>query len=291
MGIGSDNCIPVLNDPNLNMAIGAFFGQNAQCNLNIEVDVFQLPHFYSTCTCDQLQSATSNGYILSGYKFNPSNGPLFTADYPTSSPWVTSVGATQFLSDDGKTISQEITCSILSGALITTGGGFSSFQTMPSYQQSAVASYLQQPDVQMPPSYSYDPTMRAYPDVTFCGHHYKIFFSNSTTDNCPCLPTVVDGTSASSPAFAGLISLINDQLLNAGKSELGFLNILLYQMAAEQSNTFNDVTVGTNRCTRAECCTYGWQTGTGWDPVTGLGSPNFENMLQYILKKKGVIKS
>ena len=55
--------------------------------------------------------------------------PVFTADYPTSSPYVTSVGATQFLSANGK-VQQEVACSILTGAIITTGGGFSSFQPM-----------------------------------------------------------------------------------------------------------------------------------------------------------------
>jgi len=59
-------------------------------------------------------------------------------------------------------------------------------------------------------------------------------------------------------------------------------------MYAEQPNTFNDITVGNNNCNRAYCCLYGWQAAKGWDPVSGLGSPNFDNMLQYILKKKGV---
>jgi tripeptidyl-peptidase-1 len=87
-----------------------------------------------------------------------------------------------------------------------------------------------------------------------------------------------------------LVSLINDQLLNAGQPVLGFLNPLLYKMAKEEPSTFNDVTKGDNKCNRAYCCLYGWETGAGWDPVTGLGSPNFENMLQYILKKRNILQ-
>ena len=34
----------------------------------------------------------------------------------------------------------------------------------------------------------------------------------------------VGGTSASTPSFAAIIGLINDQLLSAGKKQLGFLN-------------------------------------------------------------------
>jgi tripeptidyl-peptidase-1 len=42
-----------------------------------------------------------------------------------------------------------------------------------------------------------------------------------------------------------MVSLINDKLLNAGKSPLGFLNPLLYQMAAAKPTAFNDITSGT----------------------------------------------
>ena len=101
--------------------------------------------------------------------------------------------------------------------------------------------------------------MRAYPDVAFNGHHYLIYFSNVSSDACPCLPTEVDGTSCSAPALSGLITLVNDQLLNHGKSQLGFLNYLLYQMAAEQADTFNDITSGNNNCNRAYCCQYGYE--------------------------------
>jgi len=92
----------------------------------------------------------------------------------------------------------------------------------------------------------------------------------------------VDGTSASSPAFAGLVSLLNDFLLNANKKPLGFLNPLLYQIAASDPAAFFDITTGNNFCTRAACCQYGYTAVPGWDPVTGLGSPNFEEILDYL---------
>ncbi len=43
----------------------------------------------------------------------------------------------------------EVTCTILRGALITTGGGFSEFQDQPSYQQANVAAYLSMNQVSM----------------------------------------------------------------------------------------------------------------------------------------------
>ena len=52
-----------------------------------------------------------------------------------------------------------------------------------------------------------------------------------------------DGTSASSPTFASVIALINDQLVAAGKPVLGFLNPWLYSTA---SSAFTDITIGKN---------------------------------------------
>jgi hypothetical protein len=64
----------------------------------------------------------------------------------------------------------------------------------------------------------------------FNGHNYKIFYSEAGNDSCPCTYEQVDGTSCSAPSFAGMITLVNDYLLNNGKSQLGFLNYLLYQV-------------------------------------------------------------
>ena len=77
-----------------------------------------------------------------------------------------------------------------------------------------------------------------------------------------------DGTSASAPVFAGVVSLLNDARLAAGKSPLGFLNPLLYQLAAEHSDSFFDVTVGANRCGVIDfdpnCCDSAYHAAVGW---------------------------
>jgi len=285
MGIQSEGCSKFFNDPNLSSVIQDFISNNFACNINFDVDIENMPHFYSLCPCSLLKPTLSNGWIVGPYVFYQENGPVFVADYPTSSPYVTSVGATQFIQGDHI---KEISCSILTGAIITTGGGFSSFQPQPTYQVDTVKRYLVNNANNLPPSFSFDSGMRAYPDISFNGHNYKIFYSNSSSDSCPCLETEVDGTSCSSPAFSGLISLINDKLLNNNKSQLGFLNYLLYQMAAEFPTAFNDIVSGNNNCNRAYCCIYGYSAVPGYDVVSGLGSPNFENMLTYILSKKGL---
>jgi subtilase family serine protease len=286
MGIESDACNSILHSAN--SALNSFVSNNKACNAAIEKDKENNQHFYSSCQCSALKSLNSGGFQITGYSYSQANGALFVADYPTSSPYVTSVGATQFLTDSSGNIQSEVVCSILTGAIITTGGGFSSFQNSEDYQTQAVQDWYNTAGSTLPPSYSFNTKYRAYPDVAFNGHNYLIYYSDSTSDNCPCTKTVVDGTSCASPAFAGVITLLNDNLLNSGKSPLGFLNYLLYQMVASQPNTFNDITSGNNYCNRAYCCTYGYTAIKGWDPASGLGSPDYPNFLSYVLQAKGV---
>lgn len=87
--------------------------------------------------------------------------------------------------------------------------------------------------------------------------------------------SAVSGTSASSPVMAGMVSLINAARRERGNSTLGFLNPALYTL---HTRFINDVTSGNNKCLAAGygCCAQGFFATTGWDPVAGLGTPNFE---------------
>ena len=73
---------------------------------------------------------------------------------------------------DCATSRTEVPCSF-PDALITTGGGFSFYIPQPSYQTSEVAAYLNS-GVNMPAAGLFDPTKRAYPDVTAVGHNFYI---------------------------------------------------------------------------------------------------------------------
>jgi len=57
-------------------------------------------------------------------------------------------------------------------------------------------------------------------------------------------------------------------------------------MAAAHPQAFNDITTGDNICTEDGCSSscYGFHCSKGWDPVTGLGSPVYPEMLNYIKK-------
>jgi tripeptidyl-peptidase I len=76
----------------------------------------------------------------------------------------------------------------------------------------------------------------------------------------------VGGTSASSPTFAAVISLVNDALLAKGKKPLGFLNPWIYGGAYK---ALTDVTIGSSY----GCNTTGFPAQEGWDAVTGFGTP------------------
>ena len=96
--------------------------------------------------------------------------------------------------------------------------------------------------------------------------------------------TVVGGTSAAAPTFAGIAALINESLVSNGlPSGLGNMNQQLYALAASHPTAFNSVTSGNNivpctsgtsGCPATAPFQYGYSAGAGYSEVTGLGSVN-----------------
>ena len=84
--------------------------------------------------------------------------------------------------------------------------------------------------------------------------------------------TGATGTSAATPLWAGLIALADQ---SAGH-DLGFVNPALYRIAgtALYGTAFHDVTTGNNTVEFPPQTFTGYQAAPGWDPVTGLGSPD-----------------
>jgi tripeptidyl-peptidase-1 len=83
----------------------------------------------------------------------------------------------------------------------------------------------------------------------------------------------VAGTSAAPPVIGAIITLINDARLAAGKSLVGFINPATYSNAFR--GAFKDIVDGIN----PGCGTDGFESVEGWDPVSGLGTPDFEKLL------------
>jgi len=187
--------------------------------------------------------------------------------WPASSPWVTAVGSTRFVNNAAGTGPEMATDQFGSG------GGFSTMFTAPSWQKDAVDSYFtNEPASKLPSSDKYPRGGRATPDVSALGEGYQVISKGK--------PISVGGTSASAPAFAGMVSLLNEARLTASKPALGFLNPFIYQ----HPEAFMDVTVGSNRISRGgQPLADGWDCVKGWDPATGFGTPDFQKLLKAAL--------
>lgn len=83
------------------------------------------------------------------------------------------------------------------------------------------------------------------------------------------------GTSQSAPLWAGMAAVMNQYLIAHGGRALGDLNPMLYRIAqGAPLPAFRDVTLGGNAVASA---------GPGYDMVTGLGTPDVENLAKNLL--------
>ena len=88
------------------------------------------------------------------------------------------------------------------------------------------------------------------------------------------------GTSQAAPVWAGLAAVINQLLNQSGLAPLGDFNPLLYQVAKGSAVPgFRDIELGGNAISPG---------GSGYDMVTGLGSPNIENLVKNIVLVRSV---
>lgn len=90
------------------------------------------------------------------------------------------------------------------------------------------------------------------------------------------------GTSQAAPVWAGLAAVINQSLTSDGLAPLGDFNPVLYQVAEGAAQPgFRDIELGGNAISRS---------GVGYDMVTGLGSPNVENLVKNIQLNRTVVR-
>jgi subtilase family serine protease len=229
--------------------------------------------------------------------------PYPSVGWPASDPLVTSVGGT-YLCTDATTgtsvdsVSPPVQCQSNPGVRevgwIASGGGYSIVFPRPSYQ-----------DV-LPPGSSYvgssvgapgpNSNMRGVPDVAYQASSRTgvlVYMAEGATSTSgtgcgganPCSVGwyVVGGTSSSSPQWAGLVAMADQ---SAGR-DLGFINPALYAIAndpAKYAADFYDVTTGNNQ---AVASIPGYPATTGWDAVTGLGTPNAASLLPDLIAATG----
>nr|POF17763.1 tripeptidyl-peptidase sed2 [Quercus suber] len=174
----------------------------------------------------------------------------FIPQFPATCPWITAVGGTEF--DDGV----ESTAQYDNGG--SSGGGFSTHFAAPDYQSADTSAYVSSLNGEY--SGLFNGANRGFPDVSLVSKNFNVIINGATIN--------VYGTSASSPSWAALVSVLNDYRASKGEANLGFINPLLY---GDDRSATRDVTQGSNR----GCDSAGFPAGSGWDAATGLGSLDF----------------
>ena len=235
---------------------------------------------YAKRLCNMMAQVGSRGVSLLFSSGN--NGPngdqptgshknIFEPEFPASCPWVTAVGGTTNLADE--TAATKSTISGLSKAGYTaSGGGFSNLFSAPNYQSSVVSGYISK---HVPKSFysesGFNAKGRGLPDVSAFSTNFPTFVNS--------VPFPIGGTSAATPLWGAIVTLLNDYEASKGRPPLGFLNPFLYNL----SSGLKDITTGGNNAgSCAQGCTLsktlGYNVSGGWDPVTGLGSPIFTEL-------------
>ncbi len=168
-------------------------------------------------------------------------------DFPASSSFVLGCGGTTMQASNGQIVNETVWNEQPSGG--ATGGGVSDVFPLPAWQDGF--------DV---PSPTVESGGRGVPDVS--GDADPNTGYNVLVDG---EKMVIGGTSAVAPLWAALVARVNQKI---GKP-VGFLNPLIYAQAIEASG-FHDVTAGNNGS---------FSASPGWDPCTGLGSPDGARLL------------
>ena len=186
------------------------------------------------------------------------DGRPFTIAFPASSPHVLACGGTRLdVRLNGSR--NETVWNQWKKFRLASGGGVSDVFPLPAYQQRANVP-LRRSDHRSPG--------RGVPDVA----------ANASSDTGYLIEAdktrmSLGGTSAVAPLWAALIARLNEAL---GR-RIGLLTPLLYKMNASSGGVF-DITRGYNGANR----TRAFHARPGWDPCTGLGSPNGEELLRWL---------
>jgi tripeptidyl-peptidase-1 len=259
-----------LSQKDLPQVISTSYGENEQ----------SVPKSYALSVCNLFAQLGSRGVTVvfsSGDSGTGSaclsndgkNTTKFQPQFPAACPFVTSVGSTRYLNET---------------ATFFSSGGFSDYWKRPSYQDDAIKAYFHNLGEKNKPYFNRHG--RGFPDVSAQGFGFRVYDKGSLKG--------YQGTSASAPAFAGIVALLNDARLRANKPTLGFLNPLLYSAP----EALNDIVLGGSTGCDGNARFHGkpngspvipyasWNATTGWDPVSGLGTPNFPKLLKAALPSR-----
>jgi kumamolisin len=179
--------------------------------------------------------------------------------WPADDPYVTAVGGTDLVTTSaGGAWKSETAWSESGGGVTPDSIGIPSWQALSGVITSTnkgSSVYRNGPDVSANANYTY----------YVCA------------DQTTCTANEYGGTSFAAPFWAGYVALINQQLATDSQSSIGFLNPLIYPenlTATTYATDFHDITSGTAGS---------YSAVTGYDLVTGWGSPNGTGLLNTLV--------
>ena len=198
------------------------------------------------------------------YHFNSGTASFFVAsgdsghgaEYPAASPYVISVGGTTLNTDSSWNWLSETAWS-------GSGGGASAYESKPSYQNNFVSG-----------------NSRAIPDVAYnADPNTGVYVYDSFPINGQSGWWQVGGTSAGAPQWAALTAIANSQGATLSSANYGTSNAFYGAATGAPTNkpytsNYHDITSGSNGNCGSACT-----AGPGYDEVTGLGSPQANNLI------------
>jgi uncharacterized repeat protein (TIGR01451 family) len=194
-----------------------------------------------------LQAGAAKGQTF--YFSTGDNGASVGRSRPAVSPYVVAVGGTSLNIDGSGNWSSETGWS-------GSGGGCENGEARPPWQ-TGISGELVFP--------SSPCTGRAEPDVAANAAIGTYLFFDGAESCC------TGGTSLSAPIWAAASVIWNKHNAATGRPGIGFAAPVIYGVANDATtyaNDFHDITSGNN----------GFAAGTGWDEVTGWGSPDFNKL-------------
>jgi kumamolisin len=236
--------IMVIAGPNSETATN-YAATHGACDFSTSYSSYESGFTQSQVQSDDASYATA---VSKGLAIFAAAGDSSHVDYPASSPYVIGVAATNLTVTGNGAYSSETAWS-------TGGGGQSTLETEPAYQDAVQGSGY-----------------RMTPDVSLAGGNLSempVILQGATE--------MADGSSFASPIWAGYMALVDQARGAMGPLSSTQLLYALYgsQQNGNYSSIFHDITTGNNP-------TSGLSAGTGYDELTGLGSPQAVPMLDYL---------
>jgi len=194
---------------------------------------------------EEFAAQGQNLFVASGDSGRYTGNNNYDESYPAESDYVVAVGGTDLTTNGaGGAWESETAWSYSSGGPADNGFAIPSWQVGVANASNGASS-----------------TKRDLPDVAA-----EANFDNILCDDGICYYNDYGGTSYAAPRWAGYIALANQQNVTNNGTTLGYLNPLIYPIGFGTSYTsnFHDITSGNN----------GYSAVTGYDMVTGWGSPN-----------------